>query len=434
VIRRRPGLRSSQAAARSREDWGGEDQPLGACLRLLWERSGNRVITSGVPLTGRPSRKYAIVPGVGRPRLLIPLDHRKVVSTSLRRNGNGIRWEERLVGGLASLAAVIGLLQLGLRNHVQIARDPATEGQPSALPIEEHLKRQLGRDDLELAVILGQDRMNWKPTIQVLTERGQVVAYVKVGWDRLSRRLIRNEAVVLRRLTQHRLSHVRVPRVLHTGSWNGLDLLLVSPARQRIPWLSRRDTTLPFDATREIAWLESVDHVPLEDSSFWHLIRKRAEAVHAPDALGAKLQLSLSTIGEIFGTRRMVFGFWHGDWHPWNMVWVGRSLFTWDWERSRGGVPVGFDVIHFLMQTSPNRGIGLSNAIEDSYERSLPVIEELLGTSRDTGVLCGLYLVELLLRYAESAADRPRKPQGSWELVDVLYDWTQSMTNMRSIS
>ena len=52
----------------------------------------------------------------------------------------------------------------------------------------------------------------------------------------------------------------------------------------------------------------------------------------------------------------LTFGAWHGDWAPWNMASTERGLLVWDWERFTSGVPLGFDALHYRLQSRPGAG------------------------------------------------------------------------------
>jgi hypothetical protein len=106
-------------------------------------------------------------------------------------------------------------------------------------------------------------------------------------------------------------------------------------------------------------------------------------------------------------TTELAFGRWHGDWAPWNMGSTGGRVQLWDWERSRAGVPVGFDIAHFVLQerlvtrADPAATAAVllrvgGDALARWYDRP---------QQREATVL--LYLTEIVARYVADAGPAP---------------------------
>src|SRR4029077_3567494 len=96
--------------------------------------------------------------------------------------------------------------------------------------IESELPRLLGERRVEVAISLGQRlRPNMKPVLQIMAPDGRVLAFAKLAWNRLTTELVRNEIATLCRLRGVGFRSFRVPEVLHHGTWNGFDLVLLSP-------------------------------------------------------------------------------------------------------------------------------------------------------------------------------------------------------------
>jgi hypothetical protein len=268
---------------------------------------------------------------------------------------------------------------------------------------------------------LGAPRANRKPVLQVLTPDGRTVAYVKVGVDPLTCRLVRAEATALRTLAEADLVLSTVPAVLHSGQWNGLELLVQSP----LPVAGNRERPSPeriAAAQREVAAVGSTPAGPLALSPYWSDLVGRIAAL--PDSPAARTLADLvPRVEKVVGEVPLALGAWHGDWTPWNTALAGDRLLVWDWERFATGVPVGFDALHWALQTD------LVTHLADpgeSASRSLVTAGEVLepfGLSteqvRATGVA---YLAELAARYLadrQSEAGARLGDVGSWLLPAV---------------
>ena len=65
------------------------------------------------------------------------------------------------------------------------------------------------------------------------------------------------------------------------------------------------------------------------------------------------------------------FGRGHGDWTPWNMRRLDGRLVVWDWERSRDGVPIGLDALHYGLLVALNaRHLPPPMAVADTLEHA----------------------------------------------------------------
>ena len=63
-----------------------------------------------------------------------------------------------------------------------------------------------GRRDLAVAISVGQVRPQIKPILHVSTTSGQVLGHVKVGWNEVTRTLVRREAASLAALADGALA------------------------------------------------------------------------------------------------------------------------------------------------------------------------------------------------------------------------------------
>ena len=268
----------------------------------------------------------------------------------------------------------------------------------------QHVAHVLGVADLQAAVLFRRATPNRKPILQMIDHDGRSIAFVKIGWNELTRTLVRNEGAILRRFAERPPASFVVPELLHAGPWHDLETLAVSPLPNRF-WTHRRGGGLPVAATREIALADGLHRSPLASSAYHQQLRDRLHRLLAsstPHEVASATDL-LDRVLTSVGGFPLSFGRWHGDWAPWNMARLDGTLYAWDWERSGGPVPLGFDALHFAFQ------IAMRDLQQDAVA-ALPRMQAATGsmwqalgldeTMRAPTV--ALYVLEIFVRYAEA--------------------------------
>jgi hypothetical protein len=248
--------------------------------------------------------------------------------------------------------------------------------------------------------------------LQAMTPAGRVLGYVKVGWNELTRSLVRNEAAALERRVATPLDLARVPRVIHSGAWQGLEICVTTPFPRDV----RRygGSALPsLPALAEVAGLNGIREAGLAESTYWARLGERIEASKSSAQTSERLSGFVDRLAKAYGTLPISFATWHGDWVPWNMGWADGRLFVWDWEHSAADVPFGFDLLHFQFQVE---FISKRRSFEDaailSRRRAVALLRG-LGMAPTTGeIVFRLYLLEAFLRYFEPlVAGAGREPR-----------------------
>ncbi|MCW2698981.1 MAG: hypothetical protein JWQ45_516 [Blastococcus sp.] len=363
--------------------------------RLLWPDPLELRIGGRAPLDGAVHREYLLLPNGRRPRLLVPRG-RRAATGALRGYGVGrgrsARWQ---AAGLA-LGMATGLAPLVLRDRLRLVGTGGTSI-GGAASIESHLAEVLGREVL-LSMYLGAPRANRKPVLQVLSPQGRTLAYVKVGVDPLTCRLVGDEAAALETLAAAGLRQSTVPAVLHSGRWNGLELLVQSP----LPVGSSRgrpDRDRVVAAQVEVSEIGRTAEGPLAGTPFWAALTERIGGL--PDTPAARTLADLRTgMEKRFGDVPLRLGAWHGDWTPWNTALAGDQLLVWDWERFAAPVPVGFDAVHWMLQTDlVNRLADPSESTRRSLASAPTVLEPFGMTTEQARATAVCYFAELATRY-----------------------------------
>jgi hypothetical protein len=336
-----------------------------------------------------------VVPSLADPRLLIPAG-RRAGAAAVRRYGEPGSRRARLGTRALSLALASGAGQVLLRDRLRTGV-PAGGVAAGGATIEAHLAAQLRRE-VRLSMHLGAARANRKPVLQLLTPGGATIAFAKVAATPLTRQLVREERAALDRIASAGLIALTAPAVLHFGRWAGLDVLVLSA----LPvWQPRRGLAGGQLATAmaQVAQVAGRTSQPLAASGYWSQLSARlAGAPPGRDQLD--LRRLRAELGRQSGDTVLAFGAWHGDWTPWNMASTREGLLVWDWERFALGVPVGFDALHYWLQTAVvSRRDDPAAAAADCVRQAPELLAPLgvgLAAARLTALL---YLCELSTRY-----------------------------------
>lgn len=306
--------------------------------------------------------QYAVMPSRSRPQMVLSVGERGAGWASLHRHNDAAPLKVRVARELSAWACRAGLAGVVFSPTVP---DSAVGYRDGSVPWPDLIAEVFGRSDLSVAISVGQLRPQIKPILHVTTRAGQPLGHIKVGWNDVTRSLVRHEADILLALAGRGLADgdagsrdkptqaLRIPRVLHHGNWHGRDVLVVSDLGGR-SWYRRRRTSLPASATGQAGRALGVERGVLGASSFWSELSARAKRLvnhEAVDAgIAADLAAAFDAVESCHAATEFDFGLMHGDWAPWNMASIGSSLAVWDWERSRIRGPVGFDGAFFRFQ------------------------------------------------------------------------------------
>lgn len=364
------------------------------------------IIVADAPPPGyRSVFAFRALPNARHPYLLMPLDSRAAAAGSVHHIGNPLKRRMRVAESALSLSFHMGVGQriLNQRLHVCV---PRAAGLDAPTLIDRALGL-VGRDDLSTAVILGRDRPNRKPVLKLLAPDGKPVAFAKVGWNDVSRDLVRHETEVLTAMGTEgrRPSSFQVPSVIGYDPQDRVDLLVVTPVPQANGLRGGPPSDVPMRATHEVAQGAGVSWDALTASAYWSLLLRRVTeaAADTGNPVGAAQAEAVEQLERGYGTRDVPFGSWHGDWTPWNMTRVDGTLYVWDWERAEGSVPVGLDLMHFDFDVRVKiEGRPAEQAIHASVLASAPRLEALGLPSGLEHLLATLHLLEMTLRFQEA--------------------------------
>ncbi len=418
---------------------------------LAWLGQALGAVSADHPDAGR--HRYVLMPSRSRPQMVLSLGEPAAGWASLHRHSDAAPLKVRVARELWAGACRTGLAGLIFSPPVP---DSAVGLRTGALPWPDFIAEIFGRADLTVAISVGQLRPQIKPILHVATESGQLLGHIKVGWNDVTRSLVRHEATILLALTGPdgprgnapgadqpagrgqvpHLTALRVPRVLHNGEWHGRDVLAVSDVGGS-PWYRRRRMSLPESATCEAGRALGIDREALGTSTFWSDLSARAKRLMSHPAvdagIAADLAVVLDTVEFRHAATELDFGLMHGDWAPWNMAARGPSLAVWDWERGRIRGPVGFDGAFFRFQVDLwIRGLRPELALGRSRS-ALAETMAACGAAPQIGpVILQLVVLEVALRQLEGVAAGAPVPGRVYQALNGLL--RQSLTFHRGMA
>ena len=377
-------------------------------LRLLWPAAD---ITRGHGSPGSCGQAFVVLPSARRPKLLAPLNPRKLAGEAVWRPSAADRPVKSAGRRIVAMAA-------GSRVGPVLFRDRVTIHQPG--PIDDSIVGCLSEavgEPVTACISLGSVRANRKPVLQVHTADGKLIGYAKVGISDLTAELVRAEGDALDRLARQTFQEFSHPLPLWRGRWRGLEILLVSALPRHAGGRSDPPTT----AMQELAAHAGTTRLPLGESAWLQRLGERGGSV-ADDGWRHRLLRLHEALAARHGGTTLAFGAWHGDWGPWNMSWLDGISQVWDWERYERGVPVGLDAVHYralpaLLQAG-DPGLAATTLDGPAARAVGEVLGQSAGSTQITAVIDS-YLLELGTRFASDASVHHTQPTAlaaSWYL------------------
>ena len=290
----------------------------------------------GVTLVEEGGRAYVVIAARSNLRFwLLPLDNARVATAGLEML-QPVNHTAKAAKFVASAMAKLGFYRfLGKRQFRFLI-----------LPDFSHA---FGLQSTHVAYFTGTDGPHRKTSMQVMDINGVILGYVKLSRKNYIRPYLRNEAEMLERVRALDIESADIPRVL--ALYDNIDFTLLvtdscksadvnSPLQLKalhLKWLEDlRKSTIQVGAgplLEDLASRLSIIKSVVDDT--WVCRITRALSVLHPDE--GKIPLCLV----------------HGDFTPWNSFVKNDRLYVFDWEYSNLAWPVGFDLVHFLLATTP---------------------------------------------------------------------------------
>lgn len=276
---------------------------------------------------------FTVIAARSNPRWwLLPLDARKAYISGLEMQ-QPITVAAKIAKAVARGLARYAPIHLYSRYHLRLSGQVDLNG-------------TFEQSNIKIAYFTGTDGPHRKTSIQIMDQNGKILGYGKLSRAEHIRPYLRNEASILKHIGAMELRSVDVPKVETFRDDEAVTLLITDsmkssahtvpliPGRQHLEFLTElRSRTESFGARVVLDELAVPTRVRSRE---WAARLKRVEQTLLPHADSIPTCLT------------------HGDFTPWNTFLQGGRLYVFDWEYARQDWPVGFDLVHFLLSTTPS--------------------------------------------------------------------------------
>ncbi len=340
----------------------------------------------------RHVRQYAVLPSLDDARWFIPLESPRAASAALRIN-TPFRMLPKARHLGARAAARGGFYRL-FPDQVIIAQQFEPE-------LDRMFREMLGKDHLHYAISSGTPGPARKPTLAMLDDDGEWLAFAKIARTPIGKQLVRQEATCLSQLASRPALRASVPRLLLDTDFEDSRIVAQASLPGRMP-----GARITPDHHRLLGAMESRKTKPASSSGFLQSLIERGRASTIPDlnlpCMIAQIQLALQgiTVPETV---------LHGDFTPWNLRRHNSRLTAFDWEYGHlDGLPL-IDEFHYVLQA----GLMLGNwTAEETWQQLADRSHALSRHTYPTSVARALQLtmlLDLVLRRHEEGhkADSP---------------------------
>jgi hypothetical protein len=125
----------------------------------------------------------------------------------------------------------LGLGGLLMQNRLVVVKKMGPHS-PDTKGLHNLLSEVLGKEDVEIALSAGTTGYYRKVTAQVMAPDGKILAYAKLADTDQTKKLLHQEAKILKRLEGLNILSGEIPRVLHFSPWGKETILVQSNVRK----------------------------------------------------------------------------------------------------------------------------------------------------------------------------------------------------------
>jgi Phosphotransferase enzyme family len=277
----------------------------------------------------------------GTMRWIIPAEQKTAIHLSLY---NSESWRARLYKAASSLLFTAGKSNWLASGSFYVEKK-----------IVESIENRYGILPGEKYSFFTGTRGNTRKVVLAVGEK-KITHFIKIAISEQSKKLINNEAKMLKELNKYDFTTLSIPRVTDPRINGCARLTNVKPSfvipAQRINDIHVRTLTELYAANHATK--------PIVDCAAWSVISNNMEWMQKEHELNNGLD-ELKTRRLIHLLRKLYnsmpleaeipVSVSHGDFTPWNMYCDEHRLYVYDWELSSNGIPMLFDLYHFILQS-----------------------------------------------------------------------------------
>lgn len=297
------------------------------------------------------SQEFAVLPSFKNARILVQLD-----SPHAAARGLDFFIVHHPISKLVKSAAA-QLARAGTLRHVC---DTVLLARRARSDLEAQLEQLTHLSPVHLAISTGAPSQKRKPTVQIMTGKGRVVAFAKYATTAAAKASIRRESSWLKALARHGQLDGAIPTLIGELSSLNRAVSVLTPG----PTLCAPNT---FGTAHQafLARLAGATGQRLDflHSEMWQSLQDTLERLtpQLSQAWRERLIASLTSIRAGLAGRPLRLSTAHRDFGPWNMrLWPDGSLFVLDWEAGQAQSTPLYDSFnfHFLVDLKGYRSPG----------------------------------------------------------------------------
>ena len=313
----------------------------------------------------------------------------------------------------------------------------------SAFYVEQNLEKDVKRlyrihDDEQYVVFTGT-RGNNRKVVLAISNGAIVTHFIKIPISKKSQELIENETNMLKQLSKYDFTTLSIPRVTDSRIKAYTRLTNVKPATtisaQRINDIHIRALTEIYSFSHE--------RKAIAECAAWQTVVNNMEWMQREHTLSNgldefKARRVLHLLNKLYHTlntgEAIPVSVSHGDFTPWNMYCDENRLYVYDWELSENGIPMLFDLYHFIFQSQVmvqhQNYTNIRQSIKDTVKKHN--VQRLVNKYRiDTGLHYQLYLMFNISYYMRLYIEEKELLTQSHWMVDAWMDALEDVNKVK---
>jgi hypothetical protein len=272
-----------------------------------------------------------------------------------------------------------------------------------------------------------------RKVVMEIHNKQSTVAFVKIPITPVSEELVKTETEMLKELNKYDFTTLSLPKVSKKIDGHAR----LSNVKPGITIPADRITAIHVKALAELYAL-SHERKAISDSTAWETISANMEWLKR-DLLFTNGLDSKST-GHLIKLLRKLYNTFsagesislsvsHGDFTPWNMYCDEQRLYVYDWEMSRNGIPMFFDLFHFTYQSTILQQRKDYSTVKSSINlwKQQPLVQQMLQKYKINLALHEkLYLLFTVSYYLRQYLNEKELLQQSHWMIKA---WTEAITD-----
>ncbi len=291
------------------------------------------------------------------------------------------------------------------------------------------------KEEEQFTVFTGTRGENRKIIIEINNGK-QTTHFIKICFSESAKKNLQNEIDMLTTLNKYDFTSLSMPHVA-PGKKSGTARL--SNVKPGVSISASRITEIHLKALTELYAVHHEQKNILETAA-WKTIENNLQWMYSEHPLindmdEFKTRRIIHLLGKLFASlpveAEVPVSVSHGDFTPWNMYMDSNRLYVYDWELAKNGIPMLFDLFHFVFQAQVLLHRNNFSEIKENIKNVLqtPAAQNLTHKySIDTTLHYKLYLLFNISYYMRIYINEHELLTQSHWMIDAWLDALQDIT------